>query len=172
MPTVSLSSAERRALERALASARDRRQWCRLRTVLLVAEGVPILTITQALGISRASVYGWVAQYLGVRTPGALAEAPRSGRPCVLDATARARLATLVTQSPRAHGYHTFGWTVALLARHLRAVEGCAVSAPTLRRALHALGYRWKRPRFVLARQDPEREGKKMRPAGARCRHT
>ena len=36
----------------------------------------------------------------------------------------------------------------------------------TLRRVLHSLGYRWKRPRYVLARRDPERAGKKESPGG------
>ena len=36
-----------------------------------------------------------------------------------------------------------------------RSVPAAGLSAPhtTVRRALHALGYRWKRPRFVLSRR-------------------
>src|SRR5215207_6042924 len=154
MPTVLLSPAARRALERALAAARDRRHWCRLRAVLLAAEGADPPGIAHALGVSRASVYSWVAQYLAARDP-----------------DARERLAALAAASPRDFGYHTFGWTAALLARHLGAETGRPASEPTVRRALHALGFRWKRPRFVLARRDPEREGKKTRPLRARRRH-
>src|SRR5215207_4968303 len=171
MPTVLLSPAARRALERALAAARDRRHWCRLRAVLLAAEGADPPGIAHALGVSRASVYSWVAQYLAARDPDAMADAPRSGRRPALDAAARERLAALAAASPRDFGYHTFGWTAALLARHLGAETGRPASEPTVRRALHALGLRWKRPRFVLARRDPEREGKKTRPLRARRRH-
>ena len=67
----------------------------------------------------------------------------------------------LLEQAPEALGYRATAWTVPLLERHLRHVEGHAVSGSTLRRALHGLGYRWKRPRFVLARRDPGREEKK-----------
>jgi hypothetical protein len=41
------------------------------------------------------------------------------------------------------------------------------LSGSTLRRTLRAMGYRWKRPRFVLARKDPERAEKKGGPDGA-----
>ncbi len=43
--------------------------------------------------------------------------------------------------------------------RELRAelqAAGYAASQRTVRRALHRLGYRWKRPRFVLGRPDPD----------------
>jgi transposase len=35
------------------------------------------------------------------------------------------------------------------------AQAGYAVGERTIRRALHRLGYRWKRPRYVLGRPDP-----------------
>jgi hypothetical protein len=43
---------------------------------------------------------------------------------------------------------------VPLLRHHLRR-QGAEASATTIRRALRRLGYRWKRPRFVLSRRDP-----------------
>ena len=41
------------------------------------------------------------------------------------------------------------------------AAAGYAVSARTVRRAVHRLGYRWKRPQYVLGRPDPDYEAKK-----------
>ena len=38
---------------------------------------------------------------------------------------------------------------------------GYAPSDKTLRRCLHRLGYRWKRPRYVLGRPDPAYEEKR-----------
>jgi transposase len=35
------------------------------------------------------------------------------------------------------------------------AQAGYHVGARTIRRALHRLGYRWKRPQYVLGRPDP-----------------
>ena len=160
-----LSRAERRAVEVALKATRDRRHWVRLRGVLLAADGVPIAEICRDLGCAQSSVYDWLAHWRRTHDSAALADAPRSGQPPVLKAAHRARLEQLLGEDPEAHGYKTVGWTVPLLAIHCAAVEGVPVSATTLRRVLHALGYRWKRPRYVLARRDPERAGKK---AGAR----
>jgi transposase len=156
-----LARSERRALEAALKATRDRRHWVRLRGVLLAADGVPVAEIARDLGAGPSTVFGWLAHWRAVRDPAALADAPRSGQPPVLKAAHRARLEQLLGEDPEAHGYKTVGWTVPLLAIHFAEVEGVPVSETTLRRVLHALGYRWKRPRYVLARRDPERAGKK-----------
>lgn len=66
-------------------------------------------------------------------------------------------------------GYTSSGWTVGLLERHLEAQETVRASDSTIRRVLHAAGYRWKRPRFVLARRDPERERKSRGTPDARA---
>ena len=162
---LTLSSAERRAVDAALRAARDRRHWVRLRAVVLTAEGVAPAAIWRDLGAARSTYFGWLALWRATRDPAALADAPRSGRKVALDDRRRARLEALLAGSPEGHGYRATGWTVPLLAAHFAAVEHVPVSETTLRRVLHALGYRWKRPRYVLARRDPERAGKK---AGAR----
>lgn len=170
---VKLSTGERRAVEAALAATRNRRQWVRLRALLLTADGVPSPEVCRALGLGRSTLFAWLAAWRETRDPAALADAPRSGQPPVLDATHRARLEQLLGEAPEAHGYKTVGWTVPLLARHFTVTEGVPVSETTLRRVLHALGYRWKRPRYVLARRDPERAEKKTGPGrrgGARAR--
>ena len=55
---------------------------------------------------------------------------------------------------PRRYGYRHPAWTMPLLQHHLRR-QGVEASITTIRRALRRLGYRWKRPRFVLSRRDP-----------------
>jgi transposase len=164
---VELSGRERRAVEAALAATRDRRQWVRLRAVLLTADGVPSPEVCRDLGLGRSTLFAWLAAWRETRDPAALADAPRSGQPPVLKADHRARLEQLLGEEPGRYGYKATGWTVPLLAIHFTEVEHVPVSETTLRRVLHALGYRWKRPRYVLARRDPERAGKK---GGARGR--
>jgi transposase len=73
----------------------------------------------------------------------------------------RERLGEILEQDPQEYGYQSHGWTVPLLLQHLESHEGMSLSGTTLRRTLRAMGYRWKRPRYVLARKDPERAGKK-----------
>ena len=63
-------------------------------------------------------------------------------------------LVALLATDPQAHGHQATGWTVPLLRAEL-ANAGYAVGERTVRRALHRLGYRWKRPHYVLGRPDP-----------------
>ena len=67
-------------------------------------------------------------------------------------------------QSPLALHYPSPGWTLALLASHLQKCCGGPRPSPAaLRRGLHALGWRWKRPRYVLRQPDPQRAQKNAR---------
>ena len=161
-----LTRSERSALDAALRTVKERRHWLRLRGVWLAADGVPAPEIAAALGVGRSTVFDWLVHWREVHDPAAMADAPRPGQPPRLDATHRATLERLLGDAPEAHGYRTTAWTVPLLHHHFTTVEGVALSETTLRRTLHALGYRWKRPRYVLARRDPERAGKKTCPGG------
>ena len=66
----------------------------------------------------------------------------------------------LLRQKPSALGYQSPGWTLSLLATHLQGRCGHRPSRSTLRRRLHALGWRWKRPRYVFLHPDPQRAKK------------
>lgn len=156
-----LSRNERDTLAEALRTTGVRRHWVRLRALWLAAEGRPVPEIAHELGAGASSVFAWVAQWRTTRDPAALADAPRAGRHPVLDESLRAQLEALLAVPPEVHGYQTTGWTVPLLQHHFTEILRVPVSGTTLRRTLHQLGYRWKRPRYVLARRDPERAGKK-----------
>ena len=62
-------------------------------------------------------------------------------------------------QPPDHFGYPATGWTVPLLQSHLAHWALTDLSDATLRRQFHALGYVWKRPRYVLD-PDPRRAAK------------
>jgi hypothetical protein len=69
-------------------------------------------------------------------------------------------LDAVLRQDPQAYGYALTGWTVPAL--HTEATRaGYRLSAYTLRRAIWRLGWRWKRPKFVLRRPDPDYAEKK-----------
>ena len=159
-----LSQAERDGLAEALRATRDRRHWVRLRAVWLAAEGRGVPEIAADLGAGASSVFEWLAHWRRAPDPAALADAAKSGRPRALDAPLCDELGRLLDLPPELFGYQSTGWTVAVLERHFAAELAAPVSGTTLRRTLHRLGYRWKRPRYVLARRDPERAGKKGGP--------
>ena len=60
------------------------------------------------------------------------------------------------------HGYAATDWTVPLLRTELSR-RGHVLSERALRRTLHRLGWRWKRPKYVLGRPDPAYAAKKGR---------
>lgn len=156
-----LTPAERDQLETALHHTRHAGTWCRMRALLLLAEGQRVMDVAAALGVRRQAIHKWRILFEGSRTPESLQVRSPPGREPDQFRLANEAVSRLLEKEPETLGYHATAWTVPLLERHLREVEGHAVSGSTLRRALHGLGYRWKRPRFVLARRDPEREGKK-----------
>jgi transposase len=141
---------DRRRLEQALKRTRNVRLYRRLQGVLGVAEGEPVQAVAHRVQAGRVSLWRWVERYLVRREPQDLGDPPRAGPTPLAPALTREKLCELLTSDPTSHGYDTNGWTVPLLRAHL-AREDIALSARTLRRRLHAAGFRWKRPRYVYS---------------------
>jgi transposase len=138
------------------------RHWRRYQAVLLRAEGVPLATVAQTLGCTQASVCNWTQAW---RERGArgVAEGAHRGAERRLDAAAEQALEALLAEdNPQAHGHAATNWTAPLLRTEL-AKQGWPASERTVRRTLHRLSYRWKRPKFVLGRPDPAYAEKKSR---------
>ncbi len=151
---LSMTAAQRAELEATVATARRTRAWKRYQAVLLLAEGQAPATVADALRCHVASVYHWAARWRRGGVSG-LIEGPHPGAARRLDTAGEALLGDLLGSDPQAHGHQATGWTVALLQGDL-AQAGYLLSARTVRRALHRLGYCWKRPQYVLGRPDPE----------------
>jgi transposase len=157
---IELSANEQAALEAAAGAERRARAWRRYRAILLLATMRPE-QVAAALGCSRSSVYGWAQTWQRQGLAG-LQEASRSGRPARLAGDGAAALEELLRTDPQARGQHATGWTVPLLRAELDRA-GYAVSERTIRRTLHRQDWRWKRPKYVLGRPDPEYEVKRGR---------
>lgn len=156
---ISLEDGERAALEEALGKTGRVREWRRYRAVLLADEGQSARAIAQALCVSEASVTNWVAAWRR-DGQGGLQEGVHPGRAPKLDAAGVAWLDTLLTTDPQERGYALTGWTVPALLAETQAA-GYRIGAHTLRRIIWRLGWRWKRPKFVLGRPDPAYAEKK-----------
>lgn len=156
---LTLTEHERKALAAAAAAEKRVRRWRRYQAVLLLAEGQAPAAVAHTLRCSRASVYAWAAAWRRDGVAG-LREGDHGGGRVKLAAAGTAVLTARLGEDPQTHGYQATGWTVPLLRRELEQA-GCAVSAHTVRRALHRLGYRWKRPQYVLGRPDPAYAEKK-----------
>lgn len=159
---MTVSEAERAELAAAQRRARGVRQWRRYQAVLLRADGVSLAAVAQALGCTQASVCHW-ARAWRERGAAGVGEGAHRGAARRLDAAGEQALEALLEEGdPQAHGHAATGWTVALLRTEL-AGRGWAVGARTIRRTLHRLGWRWKRPKYVLGRPDPAYAAKKGR---------
>lgn len=159
---LTLTAEQRTALHTAQARSRNVRHWRRFQAVLLRADGVPVVTVAQTLDCTETSVYNWVAGWRAEGLAG-VAEGVHPGKARRLDPAAEAALERLLSEGdPQAHGYAATGWTVPLLRTEL-AQQGWVAAERTIRRTLHRLGWRWKRPKFVLGRPDPAYAEKKSR---------
>ena len=148
-----VTESERSALVAAAAAEKGVRRWRRYQAVLLLTEGHAPAAVAQTLRCSRASVYAWALAWRRQGVAG-LCEGDHGGGRIKLDAGGEAVLTRLLGSDPQHCGYQATGWTVPLLRRELAHAD-YAVGARTVRRALHRLGYRWKRPQYVLGRPDP-----------------
>jgi transposase len=158
---ISLTERESGDLARTVSTARQVRQWRRYRAIQLLAEDQTPQEVADVLGCSLASVYNWAAVWQQ-HGPIGLREPKHAGRTRTLDAAALRLLEDWLETAPQTLGEQTTGWTVPLL--HTRLTQaGYLISQRTLRRALHRLGWRWKRPKYVLGRPDPAYEEKKGR---------
>ena len=153
---------QRADLERAVSSERRVRAWRRYQALLRLAAGEAPETVAKTLGCARSSVFAWAAAWRDHGLAGLTPRPHGGGRPLRLEGDGQARLHQVLMEDPQQHGQHTTGWTVPLLRAEL-AAAGYAVSGRTIRRALHRQGWRWKRPKYVLGRPDPEYAQKKAR---------
>jgi transposase len=145
---------------RAAAAAEPRaRRWKRYQAVLLLADGAAAPAVARALNCGPSSVYNWAAAWRAAGLDG-LREGDHGGGRPRLGAAGERALEGLLAEDPQARGHHATGWTVPLLRTEL-AAAGHDLSERTVRRTLHRLGYRWKRPKFVLGRPDPAYEAKR-----------
>ncbi len=131
-----------------------------LHIVLLCATGRSPTDIAAVLFCSRSSVYRTVRAYQ--RGTVGLEYDPRGRlippiRTTVLVPTLRRSLLALLKVSPRAYGWCRTRWSCATLALTLQAKRGIVVSAETMRRWLHELGWVWKRAKLVAKDDDPHR---------------
>jgi transposase len=157
---LTLTAEERAALHAAQAHSRAVRHWRRFQAVVLRADGMPVATVARTLNCTETSVCNWTAAWRADAVAG-VAEGVHPGKARRLAPAAEAALEALLTAGdPQVYGYAATGWTVPLLRTEL-ATRGWEAAERTIRRTLHRLGWRWKRPKFILGRPDPAYAEKK-----------
>jgi transposase len=122
-------------------------------------QGESISSIARRLGVTRQTVYNWIASYVADHDAHSLGDAHRPGRPTLWTEDLRSVFQALLEKTPDQVGYFAGNWTVPLLQDALADYADLRPSEDTVRRELDRLRYVWKRPRYVLE-PDPEREKK------------
>lgn len=156
---MTLSATEWEELERAQQHERGVRNWKRYQAIRLLGQGQTPAEVAAAVRCRMSSVYNWVAVWRQKGSAG-LHEEHHGGHALRMDPGGSRQLETLLATDPHERGEQATEWTAPLLLSHL-SQAGYEVSEHTLRRTLHRLGWRWKRPRYELGRPDPAYESKK-----------
>jgi transposase len=154
-----LSRRDRARLRRQLKHTQDAALYRRTLALVELDQGKSIAAMAGTLGVSRQTVYNWIETYNESYDPLSLRDAARSGRPSSWTPDLQELLHVLLKERPGQWGLPGTSWTVPLLRQQLASWDGRWLSADTLRRHLHRLGYVWKRTRYVLP-PDPELEKK------------
>jgi transposase len=162
MPQTTLLEMPQAEQARMLAALRGARYGylLALHVLLLCAAGRNPSAIATFLFCSRSSVYRVVRAYregtLGLRVEqdGRLSVPVRT---TVLMPWLRRALGAVLKATPRTYGWCRTRWSCATLAATLEAKDGIRVSAETIRRWLHEMGWVWKRAKLVAKDNDPKR---------------
>ena len=155
---VHLNAKERKAIQYSLRH-HDGRKVLHAMILLLLSTFKP-KRVARLLNCSLSNLYKRASRYEcdGIDSFG---DHIRSGRPSKWAPKHDACLRTLLEQSPREQGYATNLWTCGLLAKALLKLTGWRFSSEVIRRRMHLLDYRWKRPKQAPAKcNDPLKEDK------------
>lgn len=156
---ITLTPSERRALLDHLRKGPRPDVRLRAHIILLLADGLSWAAIAAVLYCSSRTISRWQQRFEHGRL------AALEGFPTAAPSRWAERWAALVvgwatTQTPRAFGFFRSRWCCALLALLLWQQYRVSVSRETIRRWLRRANLVWRRPRPILARQDPERAAK------------
>jgi transposase len=158
MTIIRLSGRASQKLEQIARSGSGGREVRRAQALLWLHQGESVTAVAQRLGLSRRAIYKMVQRYQSrLEEPVELrvGDRPHPGRPPTKRDQAQAVIAEWLTQPPQRYGYRALVWTTPMLRHQVEQRLPQPISQWTIRRALRLLNYRYKRPRYVLARRSP-----------------
>ncbi len=116
--------------------------------LLMLADQLPIPTITERLSVGRSTVYAWLNDFLLDRYA-SLHHRKSAGRPPKLTSSQKHRLCELVAAGPEAAGYSTGCWHAALLQALIWREFGVMYTVHYVSELLRNLGFSYQKARFV-----------------------
>jgi putative transposase len=149
MQSITLTQQQRKDLIRVMKRETKPSRRLRMHIALLASDGFSPTQISRVLYCSRTTVYALVERFVeGEGRMGAFEDRPRRGPKPLLGKPTEEYVERLVEEeSPTSHGWLRSRWSCKLLAVELFKERATLVSRETVRRVLHRLGFRWRRPR-------------------------
>lgn len=127
----------------------------RLHGILLVAQGMSCNKVAEVLGDSPRTVANWVWRFESKGLAG-LAEGERTGRPCCLSKTQTNAVDRALRKRPTDFGIDANLWDGKTLSVFIRNKWGIELGVRQCQRFFRKLGFRFRKPRPLIARADPE----------------
>ena len=153
-----LNSGEHKVLRQLARSSSNAREVRRAQALVWLHSGESVAQVAHRLGLSRHGVYRLVKRYCSRRrgpVRDRVRDSPHPGRPSRKLKLVVRVIRPLLSREPRRYGYRARLWTVPLWCRQVKRRTGTKVGQHTVRRGLHVLRQRYKRPRYVPARRSP-----------------
>jgi len=130
----------------------------RAQALLWLDNGESVQAVAQRLQVSRQMLYDLLVRYDARSEQSILTriqDEAHAGRPATKRLLVLDALEALLATSPTAYGYPGQLWTIGMLKTQIELQYELPLSDDTVQRAVHELDYRYKRPRYVLARRAP-----------------
>lgn len=143
------------ALQQEIQRSQESRYDHRLHGVLLVTKGMNCCQVAEILGDAPRTVAYWMERFEKHGLAG-LQEGTRSGRPSKLSAEQLADLQQAVRGKPRDMGLEGNLWDGKTMSAYLKQKHRVRLGPRHCRRLLRQWKFRYRKPRPVLARADPE----------------
>jgi transposase len=154
MALIRLASRACQILRRIVHSSSNARQVRRAQVLLWLHGGERPTQVARRSRLTRQAIYAIVQRYrarLGHPVATRIDDDPHPGRPPAKVTSTRRIVQELLQQLPQRYRYRSPVWTVPMLQVQVQRRLHVKISRRTIRRALHQLRYRFKRPRYVLA---------------------
>jgi transposase len=127
----------------------------RLHGVLLVCQGFSCRQVAGFLGQDPRTVQRWVKRF-NDRGFAGLVEQERPGRPSKMKEEHWDQLPDDLHKHPKEFGYTQNLWDGKLLSHHLVEQYGVKIGVRQCQRIFRQLGFRFRKPRPIIANADPE----------------
>ena len=159
MKKLSISDAELMvlALQDEIRRSGEARYDHRLHAILLVAQGMSCRKVASLLGDSARTVQYWVCRFEEEGLSG-LVDDERSGRPRRINQEQLDRIAQVLRDSPSQAGMSANLWDGKTLSAYILKEWDIVLGVRQCQRLFRQLGFRFRKPRPVIAHADPEEQ--------------